>query len=310
MKELIDKQLIVKITGAVHQSNIADFEVTALKVVNGINTELQTDDDFAEAEQNIKDCTLVETRLQQAKDDALNETKEISDLLRTIDRLTAKFRDTRLLLNNKVNTEKESRKKEIIVSAKDRLAGMLLRSPVRHGFVIDDKAIAEASKNKRSLLQLKKAVDAVAESEELRLAIMEEEFIQAMGRISSAEDEYPGLFPDKQNLALKAIETVESEIRGRIASYRFELAEKDRKAKEAEVSIQQDSAWQAECPPIPPDPLSSYFTPPPPPSDGKQIKYTLSITVETSEVDLLLAKILTIKGVTGGRVDGFCGFLG
>lgn len=304
MKQLEEKRLVIRISGAVQQSNLAEFEETALAVIASINTDLQTDDDFAQAEENIKSCQLIETRLKNAKNDALNNTKEISDIISTIDRLDAKFRQTRLDLNGKVKTEKESRKNEILNAAKRGLELSVSQSPVKHGFVIDWKALQEAIKGKRFLSKMREAVNEVAVHQLAELSVLEVNFKANIIEIEKAEKEYPGLFPDKKNLALSSPEVVAAMIESRVMKFKFEIAERERKAKEeaeqkaererlekeseakrlsderdrarqqeelkcAAVDEQQEvpkdsSLWQPKAPPLPPDPFTDW-TPPPPP---------------------------------------------
>ncbi|WOB24782.1 MULTISPECIES: lambda-exonuclease family protein [Xanthomonas] len=59
--------LHVAVTGMVTASNLADFKASAMAVLSGINRELQTDDDFANAEQTVKWCKGVEERLEATK---------------------------------------------------------------------------------------------------------------------------------------------------------------------------------------------------------------------------------------------------
>ena len=104
MKELEGKELVLRITGAVEQSNLVEFEKQALLVIDGIKTTLETDNDFVEAEGNIKGCQLMENRIATARSTALANTEAIAELIKTTERLEAKFRETRLLLNGKVPT--------------------------------------------------------------------------------------------------------------------------------------------------------------------------------------------------------------
>lgn len=232
MKQLEEKRLVIRISGAVQQSNLAEFEETALAVIASINTNLQTDDDFAQAEENIKSCQLIETRLKNAKNDALNNTKEISDLISTIDRLDAKFRQTRLDLNGKVKTEKESRKNEILSAARKELESAVSQSPVKHGFAIDFKALQEAIKGKRFLSKMREAVNEVVQSQLFQLTALEANYAHNIFIIEQSEKEYPGLFPDKKNLALSAPEVVSAMIESRVMKFKFDIAERERKAKE------------------------------------------------------------------------------
>jgi len=232
-EEFEKKQLVIKITGAVQESNLAEFEERAISVLSSIKMELETDEDFAEAEHNTKSCKLIEQRIAQARQDAIMQTADIAALIKTTSRLEDKFKTVRLALEKKVVSEKEIRKSEIINSGRNHLQGLVLYSPVKHGFSIDNKALTEASKGKRSLAKLREAVLEVVEEETLRLANMEAYFAANIETIDASEAEYPGLYPDKKTLALSPSEVVASQVSARVATFRFETAEKERKVKEA-----------------------------------------------------------------------------
>lgn len=299
MESLEAMQLVLRISGAVEQSNLADFEADANAVLDSINTDLETDEDFAEAEENIKSCQLIETRIANARADALNSTKDIATLIATTERLEAKFRATRLLLNGKVKTEKEARKNEIVDGAKNHLQGMLLQSPVRHAFVIDFKAIQEATKGKRSISKMRQAVQEIVDAEELRMAGMEQDFQLNLSTINKSEEQYPGLYPDKKNLALSSPEVVETQIINRVLQYKIsmqEKAEKERLAREEKERLAAIPPKAEEAPVLPPEPFTQW-TPPPPP--GAQLEsYEIVVEVETADIAAVLKSIWNIQGVT------------
>jgi len=302
LESLEKKELIIRITGEVQETNFDEFEKQSLIVISGINRKLETDEHFAEAEQNIKFCKTIANRIANARNDALHRTKAISELIATTSRVEAKFDEVRLILTKLVGTEKERRKNEIINSAKNRLNGLLLHSPVKHGFAIDHAAIYAAAKGKRSLAKMQEDIDEVAETEELRLSEMEIGFTGNIEKIEKTEKEWPGLFPDKQNMALSAPETVDAIIVGRVSDHRLKVEENKRKQeyesklaeekREAERhslqenvesipvesepvdGIPQDSSWQPEYLPMPDDPFTDLPYP-------LQKKYVITVITQS-----------------------------
>jgi hypothetical protein len=98
-------------------SNLDEFKGTALAMFRGIKTDLQTDQDFADAEKAIKFCKDAEERLDSAKSHALSQTESIEELFRTIDAIKEEARTVRLKLDKLVKVEKDNRKSEIITMA-------------------------------------------------------------------------------------------------------------------------------------------------------------------------------------------------
>ena len=100
--------LRVEVRGQVVASNLADFRAHAMAVIGSINTNLQTDEDFANAEKTVKWCKEVESRISGAKQNALAQTGDIDALFRALDEVSEFARKTRLNLEKQVKAEKDS----------------------------------------------------------------------------------------------------------------------------------------------------------------------------------------------------------
>ena len=109
--------LHIEIVGSVSSSNLPAFKARAVEVFRGIKTELQTDEDFASAEKTVKWCKDIETRLDDAKRDALAQTSSIDELFAAIDEIAAEARKTRLTLEKAVKTKKEEVKDGMVAAA-------------------------------------------------------------------------------------------------------------------------------------------------------------------------------------------------
>jgi len=332
MKDLENMQLVLRISGAVEESNLVKFEEDALNVLANIKRQLETDEDFSEAEQNIKSCKLIADRIATARNTALNQTKAISEVISITSRVEAKFDEVRLALTKLVGTEKTRRKDEVMAAAKKRLSDSLSSSPVKHGFVIDQTSIAFAAKNKRSLKNLEESVNEVIDAEILRLAGMEVSFAANIVKIEESEAEWPGLFHDRQNIALSAPETVSAMIVGRVADHRLRIAEKARKEQEdaerkrkeeesraeaarlAEVEAEKlvlaklsDSTIETTPHPVTtPEP----FVPEPPqatfptiPVPKWQPEYIVTVRLTSNFIDLVVQKIEMIHGVKSVKYE-------
>ena len=110
--------LRIEVTGMVTASNIEAFREHAMAVLKGINTNLQTDEDFANAERTVRWAKEVEDKLDAAKEHALSQTASIDQLFKTIDAVKDETRAVRLKLDKLVKAEKENRKSEIVAKAR------------------------------------------------------------------------------------------------------------------------------------------------------------------------------------------------
>lgn len=106
--------LLIEVTGAVTASNLAEFKAQALAVFQGINRDLKTDEDFANAEATVKWAKGIEDRLASAKESALAQTESIDTLFRAIDDIIAEARRVRLDLDKLVKARKEAIKADIV----------------------------------------------------------------------------------------------------------------------------------------------------------------------------------------------------
>ena len=114
--------LRIEITGQVTASNLPAFKQTALTAIRSVNRDLQTDQDFADAEKAVKWCAEVEDRLAAAERHALSQTASIDELLRTMKEISGEARRVRLDLTKLVDSRKQQIKEAAVVKARAALA--------------------------------------------------------------------------------------------------------------------------------------------------------------------------------------------
>ncbi|WVM87961.1 YqaJ viral recombinase family protein [Halopseudomonas pachastrellae] len=115
--------LRIELTGMVTASNLDEFKATALAVIGNVNDQLETDQDFADAEQAVKWCSDVEGRLKAAKDHALSQTSTIDELFRALDEISETARQKRLALDKLVKARKTQIREDIVMTAAKALTG-------------------------------------------------------------------------------------------------------------------------------------------------------------------------------------------
>lgn len=113
--------LRIEISGQVTASNLSEFKTIALAAIRGVNRDLATDQDFADAEKSIKWCSEVESRLSAAKEHALSQTSSIDALFKTVDDINQEARRVRLELEKLVARRKDEIKAQAIHVAKRQL---------------------------------------------------------------------------------------------------------------------------------------------------------------------------------------------
>lgn len=113
--------LMLRVEGKVLASNLDAFKAGAEAFIARLPkpAELQTDQDFADADAAIKACAEAESRIKAAKDQALAQMSDIDAVMRAADSIAETIRAARLSLDKAVKTEKENRKAELIRSGVD-----------------------------------------------------------------------------------------------------------------------------------------------------------------------------------------------
>ncbi len=152
--------LVVRVEGRVVSSNLGVYRDAAKAFLAKVKTDLQTDQDFADAERMVGFCKSAEERLELVKSQALAETKTIDELFRTVDGISEELRQTRLKLDKAVKSRKEQIRNEVVsegakaifehaTALNERLGADWIRTPpaARYGEVIKGKKTVESLRN-------------------------------------------------------------------------------------------------------------------------------------------------------------------
>ncbi len=229
--------LRIEVTGAVTASNLEPFKAHALQVIGAINRDLQTDQDFADAEATVKWCKGVEDKLAAAKANALAQTESIEATFRAIDDVSAELKRTRLELDKLVSARKDAIRGEILMNARTALCqhvADLNATLPRDCLAVPPADFAGVIKGKRSVDSIRDAVSAL-------LATTKAELTQTALRVRNNLDAFNlvagdrlSLFPDLHTLALKPAEDFSALVQGRLAQHQAEQkAAQERRAAEA-----------------------------------------------------------------------------
>lgn len=212
--------LRIEVTGMVTASNLSEFKSHALSILDGIKTELQDDQDFADAEKTVKWCKDVEDRLAAAKQHALSQTASIDELFRTVDEIAEETRAKRLALDRLVKARKDAIRLEIKQAAelavRKHLGTLNERlAPVQMPVVATD--FAGVMKGKKTVASLQDAVDTELARFKIEANNLADKMDANLRTIRAAG--YDFLFADLQALATKDAEDLDAVIRNRITEH-------------------------------------------------------------------------------------------
>jgi len=227
--------LRIEVTGMVTASNLAEFKEHSLAVFAAINTDLQTDEDFASAEKTVKWCGDVEERLEAAKQHALSQTASIDDLFRAIDSIKAEARAKRLELDKLVKARKDSIRVEIVQAAKDSLRSHINKLNDRLGncyMVVPSVDFASAIKGLKTVTSLHNAADTALANAKIAANEVADRIEINLRTLHEEAGEYKALFPDTNSLVLKAQEDVIATMKARIADHKAAEAKREEEARQ------------------------------------------------------------------------------
>ena len=229
--------LSIQIRGEVTVSNLPQFKVAADTFIANIKTNLQTDEDFANAEATVKFCDETERKLEAAKQSAIGQTASIDELMRTIDHIKDQIRSKRLTLEKSVKNEKENRKKEIIDNAHTIIRNHVeeLRKEFKQcDFVllaqnfISRQFLESACKNKRTIASLHDSADTEVAAIKIKL----NELARIIRKNLTHLPEDLSLFRDLQSIITKPEDDFKLLVESRMADQK----RKEEEAKERAIA--------------------------------------------------------------------------
>lgn len=235
----------VRVESSIIATNFDVFAERATAFLDSITTELETDQDFADAEANVKACKRAESELDGAVARILSSSEDVNQLINNISALKDKLKSTRLTLDKAVKSEKDLRKSAILNAAKGELIEFCDRlENDLHGARIPVEFNAQVIKGLSSLASIQNKVDA-----ELRLC--KHEAREYAERVASNWEAIPQsqiqLFRDWCDICDKSVEDFQNLVNVRLQ------AETDRleaiKQREAEQAAQDAEKSVEDAPP-------------------------------------------------------------
>jgi putative phage-type endonuclease len=249
--------LVMQVEGRVVACNIDAFQVGAQAFLDRLPkaAELQSDQDFADAESAVKACSEAESRIQSALDSAMAQAASIDEVFRAARHVSELIRSARLALDKSVKGRKESIREEIVGAARLALVDHVTRLNTRLEMpympsIMGD--FAAVIKGKKTVQSIRDACD----TELARCKIMANEIADKIEinqrTLREMAGEHKTLFPDSASLMLKANDDLQAVIRLRIADHLAAIKAADEAKAEAERKAQAAACIANEAPNIQP----------------------------------------------------------
>lgn len=233
--------LAVQVKGEILASNLPDFKAQAESFIASIKTDLQTDEDFANADATVKFCEKAEKELDAAKAAVIAQTGSIDELMRTVDHIQAQLRDKRLMLDKLVKSKKEQIKLEIVNRGKwdyQSFVDALEKPFAPIKLVLPPVDLAGAIKGKRTLASLNDAIDTAVAQAKITATNIANALRDQITWYETAAADYKFLFNDLQQIIFKSADDFKLLVNSRIDSHKAAETKKAAKREEQAKAVE------------------------------------------------------------------------
>lgn len=250
--------LALRVEGRVLASNLDAFRESADAFLARLPkpAELETDQDFADADAAVKACTEAEGRIKAAKDAALAQMADVDAVLRTADTIAETIRAARLALDKAVKSEKERRRGEIVAAGVDAVRAhyATINATLGPHAILAPQSlsldIGSSIKGLKSLASIKDAVDTAVANAKIDASQRAETVRASMIALAEVIEGHESLFPDRVALcASKAPDDIRNLAAARIAEHEAREAKRlevEREFREAKSKLRESVAQSVE----------------------------------------------------------------
>jgi hypothetical protein len=247
--------LSIEARGEVISSNIDEFRDLVREALGMINLDLQTDEQFGQAELDAKALKEAEGAVKSAKDKALADAESLHALFVAMDEASEEIRKARLDLETQIKKRKEEIKTEIV---EEYLAAFDIdpRDARKHFLT----SLQNAIKGKRTVESMRTACRVYQTTQQAMIIQSRASVERFVGKFG------PELVMDRRELELKNVEAVEAELVRRIEAKKAadEAAKLKAEADAAKADAAKAQAALAEANKPPAAPVTA------PPSNVEQ----------------------------------------
>lgn len=229
--------LVAQVEGRVVTTNLQDFRLAASRFIEGIKTDLQTDQDFADAEKTVKFCEDGEKRLDVALEQIMAQTGSIDELRRTVQAIKEELRSKRLSLSKLVDQRKVSIRTEIATKAQADMDSHWAAVGERLPEAWIKRAVPDfpgAMKGKRSIETCRAAVDQTLANAKIEMTQLADRLLANRETLKREGTDWLFLFADFAQVGAKAPEDFRAVAELRIRDH---LAAQERAATERRERI-------------------------------------------------------------------------
>ena len=225
-------ELTIVCEGKVISSNLPEFREAVTMFVGAINRDLATDEQFGQAEIDVKRLKGMEDAIATAKDKALRDAEQLHALFTSLDEISDIPREARLDLSDLIERQKKAVRAKLVADALN-----VINCFPRLRFKTFGSIVENALKGKRTLDSMRKALDII-------VGTLNESLAASKAEIAEWEKANSETVPDAETLELEPAESVRLKLAARTQA---RVAAEEKKRLEAEAEKERQARMKAEA---------------------------------------------------------------
>ena len=214
-------ELTIKLTGEIQDSNFDEWKKDLIKQIKATPTELSTDDEYAAADDQVKQFKTAEKALKKAKQSALEQAGDIQTLFDAIDEVSAETREIRLTLERQIKARKKQIKADSMKQGMAAIKAMIASQSadfklIDHSEYLNKALLEGAVKGRSSLRTMEKSVTKLTNEIAEKIRIRAELVAKNADTLKNLDKDQQAIFQDRDDLLALSEEELASTITERL----------------------------------------------------------------------------------------------
>ncbi|APW38483.1 hypothetical protein RD110_15790 [Rhodoferax koreense] len=239
--------LRVNAKGEITDSNLDEWKAIALDRIQGINTVLETDEQFSDADADAKWLREVSAGMKQAAARVRADMQSVDQVLNTLEHLDRLATERAVDLEKRVKREKDARRENIVLTGRAAFQAHLAGLNEEVSPIVLQTAIPDFDavvKNKRSLASIQDAVNTELARCKIAADTCAKDVREKRAWTKAAAEGYGFLFADLQLIIFKPLDDFKLIVTTRIANHKAAKAKEEEDTRERIAAEERARAEQ------------------------------------------------------------------
>lgn len=239
--------VFVQVEGRVLTGDMRAHRATVSKWVQALPNVFETDQDFANGVQAMKECTIAEDGLSALLQQILGQMTTVDEVIRLINESKAEIAAARIRIKKKVDAEKENRKIQIVTQARQAIEDHITMLNKRIGGnwmpAASVAPFAEAIKSLKSIDSMREKVGNALRDMMLEASLVADRIEANQILLNGSDRSWSFLFPDFAAVCTKPTDDFEALLSMRITNHR---AAEEKRLEAERMKIRAEEQEKAE----------------------------------------------------------------